>query len=394
MRKLFLFVFFISFIGITKAQVLQGKIVDEVTGVGIPFASIGIIGTNNATVTNETGGFILRVSTYPAKLRFSHVSYLLAEIIITESSNDLIVKLKPATISLSEVTIDPFKGQRIVKAALEKAIANQATNFYTNAFYRQLTTLNNKPNQIYELFYDLKWNAKGIQGWIAKQSRLAEQHDQIAFSFDNQSYFTFSFGGQLSPERKGKLITLTNLNEYEIVIEKYIEQPAQNIAVISCKYKSTKKNQFYVNTTYYIGIDNLNIYRLENSLFNLPMRFSGASKRYPPLATTISTFNGNDHIIPVLESISTKLQVSLSVSGQENNSTVQSLLTVYNIDENLKKEQFQNLNIKTKDKKVRESIKYDAIFWKNNPIVKQTTLEDSFIKMMESKQAFGTMTNP
>ena len=96
----------------------------------------------------------------------------------------------------------------------------------------------------------------------------------------------------------------------------------------------------------------------------------------------------------MLESISTKVYLGLLNGGQTLNSVISSLLTVFKIDERLKNQQFQGLNSDVKDKKVIESIKYDAYFWKNNPIVKQTTLEDAFIKMMESKQAFGTMTNP
>ncbi len=69
-----------------KAQVIQGKVIDETTGAGIPFVSIGIVGTNNATVSNDNGEFILRTNGYPAKVRASHISYLLSEIDLNEKS--------------------------------------------------------------------------------------------------------------------------------------------------------------------------------------------------------------------------------------------------------------------------------------------------------------------
>ncbi|WP_316767457.1 carboxypeptidase-like regulatory domain-containing protein [Pedobacter frigiditerrae] len=394
MKRLFVIVFFISFINTVKAQVLQGKIVDETTGAGIPFVSVGILGTNSATVSNESGDFILRVTSYPIKLRCSHVSYLLADLSLNENPTNLVVKLKPASISLNEVTIDPYKGQRLVKAALEKAKGFAGINFYANAFYRQLTTVNNRPSQIYELFYDLKWTTARVQGWAAKQSRFAELNEEVAFSMSNQSYLTFLYSGYLLPEKGGKFVSLATLSDYEISIDKYIEQENQKIAVVTCKYKKGNRNTYYVNSIYYIGMDDFGIYRLENSLFNLPMRFSEASPKYPPLATTIATFNGFGRLFPVLESVSTKLNLSLKTGRQNLNTSVSSLLTVFNIDDNLKNQQFETLNRKTQDKSVIESIRYDAAFWKSNPIVKQTTLEDSFIKMMESKSAFGTMTNP
>lgn len=394
MKKYLICFLFVAFVIKVQAQNLQGKVVDETTGAGIPFVSVGIMGTNNATVTNENGDFILRSPTYPIKLRASHISYIVAEIDLSQNMDKLEIKLKPATLTLNVVTIDPFLGQRIIKSALELAAQNISNYFYTNAFYRQLTTVNNKPTQIYELFYDLKWNTKRIQGWSAVQSRFAELNEGLVFSLNNQSYLTFSYSGYLMPEKGGNFVNLTNLTDYTIMVEKYIDQASQKIAVVSCKYKKAKKNKYYVNSTYYIGVNDSKVYRLENNVYNLPMSISDASSKYPPAVTTIATFNGDGHEIPILESVATKFMINVSARGQELNAGISSLLTVYKEDKSLSAQHFEELNRKTKDKNVIESIAYNPDFWRNNPIVKQTTLEDSFIKMMESKQAFGTMINP
>jgi len=103
-------------------NLLQGRVVDEATGTGIPFVSVGILGTNNASVSNENGDFVLKNRDYPAKLRCSHVSYLTTDLELAEKSKTaLVIKLKPASITLNTVTIDPYLGQRILKAALEKS---------------------------------------------------------------------------------------------------------------------------------------------------------------------------------------------------------------------------------------------------------------------------------
>jgi hypothetical protein len=393
--KKYLIVFLlITFVAKLHAQNLQGKVIDEVSGLGIPFASVAVLGTSNVTITNENGDFVLKLPLFPAKIRCSHVSYLLSEISLNNNPAAVLeFKLKPASISLNEVTVDPYKGLRIIKAALELAQKFENQNFYANAFYRQLTTLNGNPSQIYELFFDLEFNVKRIQGWVAKESRFAETTDDIAFSLNNQSYLTFSYAGYLFPNSGGKYITLKNLSDYQIEVEKYIDQTEQKIAVVTCKYKSAKRNQYYINSTYYIGIDDHKIYRVENSVFNLPIKFTEATAKIPPILTTVATFNGTKQSIPILESISTKLFLSLNVKGRELNSHINSLLTVYEVNDKIKNQQFSTLNKNTKDKTVIESIVYNADFWKDNPIVKQTTLEDSFIKMMESKSAFGTMIN-
>ncbi|WP_461787885.1 carboxypeptidase-like regulatory domain-containing protein [Pedobacter sp.] len=386
----FLLIFTISF---SKAQTLQGKVVDINTGEAIPFVSIGILGTNNATVTNDAGEFVLKNISFPAKLRFSHVSYFLAEQEIDTENNNLMVKLQPAAINLKPVVIDPYLGQRILKKALEKAKTYEKQTFYGKAFYRQLTAINGKPSQIYELFYDLNFDITKVNGWIANQSRYAQLNEGISFSMNNQSFLTFSFAGYLFEEKKGNLTKLKTLKDFEITVEKYIEQKDQDIAVISCKFKGNKK-QFYVNSTYYVGMDDHNIYRLENSIFNLPLKTTNSNLLMPPVASTIATFNKKESAIPILENVSTKLYVNLNIGGVRINSIVSSMLTLYQLHKNLNDKKFIRLKIAVNDKETVESLKYDPDFWQNNPIVKQTALEDSFIKMMESKSAFGTMINP
>ena len=141
----------------------------------------------------------------------------------------------------------------------------------------------------------------------------------------------------------------------------------------------------------------MHIYRIENELTNLPNNFKEV-KDYktvkPSVLTTISTFKANGDKIPVLESTATKLNISFISEKQPYHINVTSLLTVYQTDNRLKNQEFVSLDVNITDKKVIESIKYDADFWKNNPIVKRTNLETEFTKMMERKQAFGTMTNP
>jgi len=398
MRNLFLF-FLLLGTGISKAQTIQGKVIDETTGEAIAFVSIGVVGSNNTTVSNDAGEFVLKnvnlnALNTPAKLRFSHVGYLVFEQEISEASNNLIVMLKPAAINLKPVVVDPYRGQKLLKAALEKASGFAKQNFYGSAFYRQLTTINSQPSQIYELFYDLEFNVSKVKGWAAKQTRFAERNDGVVFSMSNQSYLTFSLAGYLFEDKKtGKFITLKNLKDFSISIDKYIEQKDQDIAIISCKFKGNKK-QFYINSIYYVGVEDFKIYRVENSIFNLPIKISGSTAKMPPAATTIATFNGANTPIPVVESVSTKLYLNLNTNGRPLNPVINSMLTVYHLDKKLNTQKFTELSKKVEDKAIVESIAYNPDFWKDNPIVKQTALEEAFVKMMESKSAFGTMINP
>jgi len=395
MLNIKLFLICLLLLNNTWAQFVQGKVIDEQSLESIPFVSIGILGTPIATVSNENGEFMLKADKLEGILRFSHVSYFQADLVLSGNQHNLVIRLKPSAIKLNEVTVLPGEAKKLLGLALQKAQAHERQYFYGKAFYRQLTTSNQKATEIHELFYDIKWNVRYIEGWIARQSRFAELHDRQKFSLNNQSFLTFALAGYLFPARKRTYVSYKYLDTYDIRIERYIEKKDQDIAVISCKLKDPGKNRFYINSIYYIGTADHQIYRLENQIYHLAFEFSpGLRLKLPPIVSTIATFKTEENSIPALESIATKVYLNLLSPGGEIQSVISSLLTVFKIDEQLKNQQFRGLNSNVKDKNVIEALKYDASFWKDNPVVKQTALENSFIKMMESKQAFGTMINP
>ncbi|GGI28435.1 carboxypeptidase-like regulatory domain-containing protein [Pedobacter mendelii] len=398
LKNIILFLLF-SYAVKSYSQTIQGKVIDEVSGEPIPFVSLMIIGSQATSISNENGDFVIKAKGFPLKLKFSHVSYLISEFEIKSSSDNLIIKLKQAAINLAEVTIDPYRGKKLLKSAFEKATKYKDENYYLKAFYRQLTSVNNNPTKIHEIFYDIKWNVSKTTGWIARQTRFAESKNQSAFNLSNQSYFTFSSSGYLTQPNSGTFVTEKTLDKYTIEIERYIEQADQDIAVITCTINKAGKNQFYANSTFYVGTEDFKIYRVENNILNLPMDLdNGAGFKYPPIVKTIATFKSNSAEVNILESISTKMYLSIIYADRmrstDLSATVSSLLTVYQEDNNIKNESFQNVRRDTKDKNVVESIKYNADFWQNNPIVKQTSLEDKFSKLMEGQNAFGTMINP
>ena len=378
------------------AQRVQGKIIDERTGNAIPYVSIGVLGSNNSTLSNENGEFELRVSKLPVSVRFSHITYLFTEINVSDQEK-INVKLTPANIVLNQIVIKPKNAENLLVAALKKAKKHIDEVSYAKAFYRQLTNVNDTASEIHELFYDVKWNPENIKGWVAKKGRFATAQENPNFTINNQSYLTFIFSGMLLPKESGKPVAPETIKNYKIRIERYIEQKNESIAVITCKLKKPTNKKISVNSTYYIGTKNLHIYRVENELINLPNNFKDVKDHKtvtPSKLNTISIFKPNGSKIPILESTATKLAISFTSAKRPYNIRVSSLLIIYQIDSSLKNQRFLSLNVGVQDKKIINSIKYDPDFWKDNPIVKRTALESTFIKMMERKQAFESIKNP
>ncbi|WP_410220632.1 carboxypeptidase-like regulatory domain-containing protein [Pedobacter sp.] len=377
----------------TSAQTIRGKVRDPDYN-GIPFVSVGITGSNAFTITNNNGEFELKDVSKSGKLRFSHVNYQSLDTLIKDYADELVVKLVPARITLKEVTVKTVSAEQFLKNALEKAAKNVAFHHYGSAFYRQLTSLNNKPFQIYELFYDIDFNPQKIQGWIARQTRFAQENQDVNFAFDNLSYLTFSLAGYLFTEKPGKFISLNSISDYHVKLIHYIEKDDRSIAVISCILKSPKKNEFYGNSIFYIDLEDFLIYRVENQIYHIPMKFDRSVSHKAPQLSTIATFKKTSSAISILESVSTKLFLPLKIKNTDLNVSASSMLLVYQLNDELKTQQFNEVVKNTTDSKTINSITYNADFWKNNQTVKQTFLESSFIKLMESKAAFGTMINP
>lgn len=200
--------------------------------------------------------------------------------------------------------------------------------------------------------------------------------------------------GYLFREKPGKFITLNSILDYTIKLSHYIEKDDQSMAVISCTLKAPKKNDFYANSIFYIGLQDFLIYRVENEVYNTPMKFDHAISNKAPELSTIATFKKTSSSISILESVSTKLFLPLKIKHTDLNVSASSMLLVYRLNDELNTQQFNEVNKNTTDSKTINSITYNADFWKNNSVIKQTALESSFIKLMESKSAFGTMINP
>lgn len=112
--KATLFLFAILLItNIVFSQVLKGIVLDEDSGLPIPYTSIGIVGKHTGTYGDENGNFKLLVTEYSPKdsIRFSCVGYLNKSFCVSSLLQEtidtitIVVKLKRASYELGEVIV-------------------------------------------------------------------------------------------------------------------------------------------------------------------------------------------------------------------------------------------------------------------------------------------------
>lgn len=85
---------------------IKGVVTDSVTGEGIPYAQIFLIGSQTGALTNDQGGFTIVTGVDFEKLQVTAVGYMTQEIVVPLGEyTELDIKLAPTMVMLNEVIV-------------------------------------------------------------------------------------------------------------------------------------------------------------------------------------------------------------------------------------------------------------------------------------------------
>lgn len=143
----------------TNAQeiTLKGLVQEAKTKEVVPFAHIGISGSNLGTVSNADGQFMLKVpqSFAYSTLQVSFMGYETYKIKLSQISNrqNIVILLKESSLMLDKVTVSTETPAQIVEKAYQNIPQNfPNTNTLYTGFYRE-SNLHHKENQAEQYFY-------------------------------------------------------------------------------------------------------------------------------------------------------------------------------------------------------------------------------------------------
>ena len=86
--------------------VYTGKVIDDETGEGVPYATLSVVNSSRGTTTDEFGAFILMVSEADSKqVKVSSIGYESSQISLGSAVKDIRVRLLPVAYFLEEETI-------------------------------------------------------------------------------------------------------------------------------------------------------------------------------------------------------------------------------------------------------------------------------------------------
>ena len=121
-----------------QKYVFSGVVTNETTGERIGQANVSVAKTTLSVVTNDDGFFTLKTDEAPKAIVVSHIGYQTKQIKVPISqAENIMVRLKPATVQLHEVVVWTENPRELVDIAIKKIPENysQHSELY-DCFYR------------------------------------------------------------------------------------------------------------------------------------------------------------------------------------------------------------------------------------------------------------------
>ena len=171
MRRLWTIILLLAPLAVLAQQVVvSGNVVDDKTGEAL--GQVSVSAGRVSVVTNEDGDFTLKLSEAPGKISISHVGYKTRYLDVTPGqSEQLKVRLRPATIQLREIVVVNEDPRELVEIAISKIPENYSmVPEMLKGFYRE--TAMKRKHYIYV--------AEGVEDMYKSPYNRSVNRDRVA----------------------------------------------------------------------------------------------------------------------------------------------------------------------------------------------------------------------
>ncbi|MDF7810538.1 carboxypeptidase-like regulatory domain-containing protein [Hymenobacter sp. YC55] len=382
---------------VAQNATLTGLVVDELQR-PIPYASVGVKGSQQGTATNEAGEFSLRVASLPQQLEVLSIGYAPTTVQVSSTTSPLMVVLPANAVALPEVRVrNPEQEVReLVQRASAKLLRYEKQVYYGKAFYRQKTRYNGTYCEFFDAFYDVKFNNRQIEGWDLGESRYAVRPG--GFTFTNFSALirvvlpTFS-----KNPRREKLLTPLGaqaLQQFDFTLKEIQTSQGRELAVVYFQPK--------MQTTKTAPSGLLYIDRKTAALHRREMTFSASSllklNDQPGTHIESDAFRVVSDYTPVADSLtrlaSTRAQCTLvtqQADGKLDSTHIASTFFFYHYTPRLAGHAYADVPRKNKDLEQVMARLYNPTFWLDNAVVKDSPLDEQLIRDLEGQHVFRRM---
>ncbi len=370
---------------------VAGKVLDRQTHQPVPYASVVVAGTTQGTTTNAEGEFALAVRQLPAKVLAFSLGYGRDSATVAQTGQPLQLGLQPAPVALPAVEPTSYAAQLLARAYRVLQRTN-ARKLYGQAFYRQVTYLDQQPTQLLEMFWHAKASSAGLEGTALSQGRFAQKKGTL-ISFNNLSSFTKGltlYSPAADSTKLGSVLSPEPTKQYTLRLLGISQSGGQNLASIEFVGKP-EFNPQHVQGTLTVDVDTYQLLRFQAGIDatgksnNPTFKFKDERLNYDAVFVARPGGAVLDHMLVTLtENLGRLLKPDLQLRavGFAYFYDWQPLATAVTYDP---------AGGKQKDLDAIKQKPYDAVFWRDNPVVKRTPLEEETIKSFEQSKSFGTL---
>ena len=136
-RLLLMLMLFAPLAALAQQVVVSGVVVDQNTGA--PLRQVSVSAGRISVVTNEDGGFVLKLNQLPPTVSISHLGYKTQRLSMKDgNTEDLRIRLVPTSIQLREIVVYKKNPRELVDIAIDKIPENYSrVPELLKGFYRE-----------------------------------------------------------------------------------------------------------------------------------------------------------------------------------------------------------------------------------------------------------------
>lgn len=364
---------------------LSGRVLDRQTRQPVPYASVVVAGTTQGTTSNADGEFVLRVNQLPVKVLAFSLGYGRDSATVAQAGPALTLALAPAPVALPAVEGSSYAAELLARAYRELQ-RTAAYPQYGQAFYRQVTRLGDDPTEVQEMVWDVKATSAGLAGFSYAQGRYAAKKALVHFrNFPNYSLDASFFAPGVDSAAYKAVVSPNAARDYTLRLKGLTQSGSHPVAEVAFASKAdARQGSVYIDTDTYQVLhfvvqmpatttSNNPLFRFREPTitleFDLAPQPEAARLNYLKI-----TYNG--YIVRPLRA--------------DMNMQVNSFTYFYNPQSTPTAAAYSNASAPLDLATIKQK-PYDAAFWRDNPVVKRTPLEEEVLRSFENQKAFGTM---
>ncbi|TAG40404.1 MAG: hypothetical protein EAZ32_06620 [Cytophagia bacterium] len=379
-----------SFLGFCQDYTLSGIVRNSNQE---PVEMVGVFTkTGQGTLTNELGEFTLKVSTLPAKIMLSHLSYKAVEVTVADQKL-LPIVLEENVKTLPEAKVGNYAIELIYRV-IDKVAADSTYNHFARGFYRKIQKEGEKYTVLHELLFNANTNGKyGIDAWQPTASRYT-LHDGHVENRTIQSSIRSSSSSprvQFITDNYGLIPKNEIAKMYRFDIENFIDQDTPNeIAVVLCTPKEPTETsftgKFYVKTATNALLKVTGRRKLNKKFWTHNFWFK-VKESYLDLNVSYRA----DGEVSVLSGMDLDFVTLVQYASVVNKTIIDHVdLIMYEYGEPKNNEARQLQNSIVPESEIFKTTQESPDFWANNAVIKRTPVEDEIIKVFESRKKKGS----